>query len=1453
MADVKSAMAAASAAAAAVPETTDDSAEQQGKGGKGGADAKHDGPPVPPSDEGAKLLAQIEREATGLAYAEPPMELYNTSHLDLSGWSIIIGDGSVAQMAQWSEFRSKQDSMTVEINGLAVVTSRGGPTNGLRTLNLRGADKVTDVGFQHLGRCAGLEELNASRLRCVTDAGLRAVARGCRQLVKLDLSYMVKAMKGGLASVGECCPHIRELSLAHCPDIPEWVLLRLFNGCGKLELLDLNFCYSVTDSALKAIAKNCSTITSLKLRNCRQVSDVGLLPLCQACAGLQYLDLAVDALPFRLSDVGLLAVGENCPELAHLDLFGREKLTDVGLSWLADGCHSLTHLNMGKCVKITDAGLRQLSEGCRELQNLTLADMKLVTDVGVRHLADGCRNLATLNIGGIWLLSDGVERDFAMEGLQALALGCPFIEQLSLTNCFRVAEKTLRALAKGPGPRFRFLNLAGCNGVNAKAFHNLMSVTHALEEIDLNGTDQVDDVMLHTLGRHCPRLHTVNLSDDTQVTDRGVMHLARGCRRLRTLLLTGCSSVGDASLMALCDANLSPGLDVLELAGCAGVTDTGVSWLADRATTLTKLSLQGTKCERSGLKAMSQSWKYAKYATGPGPFFGMVPKPRARDMQNIDEYARKWKSALMIQAHFRARRARGEFALVRARATMVWVAVRVQALARGIVARALARAKRRELERRMAAALVIQCVVRQHIARVMVKRRIAEIERLWRHTCATRVETRWRGVQARARYKVLDAANKLFLAACHRGATLIQACWRGRMGRSEFMLARANKVAREKEQKDAATYIQSIFRGYEARRELKRRKRRAKKLAVARQACSIEVQRVVRGRAGRNRAREARTQAHDELKASVMIQAKYRGRKGQVQAHTRKNALREALEYAAVIRIQAGWRARTGRFICYKLQAERDESAEELVFACRLVQRAFRGYLGREAYRKQQGAAREAVATGHRIEAWGATRIQAAWRGCMGRVQYTSVVDEKKKRWKEMADGDGLPFFYNIMSGEMRRRRPQDLLDLLPRPTCGNCAMTVKATKECSGCKEYYCDGCFAKVHGGGKRKTHKFRTICDFYNRRIDYGEGEFPSKWPSEIEQDEMAGWKLRVAPVREPKDEGRCADGVVWERYTDDKTGREFFRNTEKHAQTTYDRPAGFRTPRAVVAVVEPDWVRHEDEHAGRAYFYNAKTLETTFVRPPEFSTPRGGGTAAKAGGKSRGGSMSSVAVAGRGGGGGSGGGGTWTEHADPATGTPYFFNIATQESTYERPAELGGGQGYVPTPRQGQVALAAGVHGWGKFENDGREYFFNSATGESAWQRPPGFMTPRAGQDVATSAGVNGWEQHWDEDGRQYYYYNSATGESSFERPREFFTPREGQLAVVSAGSWGKYVDEGSGQSYYHNAEVRGSPVPTRLLRWPRSSGAFRLFLTYFSTWLTHPLHSPTPSSEPDCHY
>ncbi len=41
------------------------------------------------------------------------------------------------------------------------------------------------------------------------------------------------------------------------------------------------------------------------------------------------------------------------------------------------------------------------------------------------------------------------------------------------------------------------------------------------------------------------------------------------------------------------------------------------------------------------------------------------------------------------------------------------------------------------------------------------------------------------------------------------------------------------------------------------------------------------------------------------------------------------------------------------------------------------------------------------------------------------------------------------------------------------------------------------------QVHSGGKRLRHQFRALYDFYGKRVDYGEGDFPSCWPTDIMQ--------------------------------------------------------------------------------------------------------------------------------------------------------------------------------------------------------------------------------------------------------------------------------------------------------------------------------------------------------------
>lgn len=45
--------------------------------------------------------------------------------------------------------------------------------------------------------------------------------------------------------------------------------------------------------------------------------------------------------------------------------------------------------------------------------------------------------------------------------------------------------------------------------------------------------------------------------------------------------------------------------------------------------------------------------------------------------------------------------------------------------------------------------------------------------------------------------------------------------------------------------------------------------------------------------------------------------------------------------------------------------------------------------------------------------------------------------------------------------------------------------------------QEFFCNQCWKRVHNGGKRASHDFRVLYDYYQKRVDYGEGEFPSRY--------------------------------------------------------------------------------------------------------------------------------------------------------------------------------------------------------------------------------------------------------------------------------------------------------------------------------------------------------------------
>jgi hypothetical protein len=60
-------------------------------------------------------------------------------------------------------------------------------------------------------------------------------------------------------------------------------------------------------------------------------------------------------------------------------------------------------------------------------------------------------------------------------------------------------------------------------------------------------------------------------------------HLRRGA--------ADCKGVSDLTLLAIAEAKMNPGLRDLNLMGCYDVTDTGVSWLAERVSTIVCLNV----------------------------------------------------------------------------------------------------------------------------------------------------------------------------------------------------------------------------------------------------------------------------------------------------------------------------------------------------------------------------------------------------------------------------------------------------------------------------------------------------------------------------------------------------------------------------------------------------------------------------------------------------------------------------------------------------------------------------------------------------------------------------------------------------------------------------------------------------------------------------------------------
>eukprot|EP00501_MAST-03F_sp_TOSAG23-6_P001230 GSMAST32.ASY1.ANO1.1276.1 assembled CDS len=805
-----------------------------------------------------------------------------------------------------------------------------------------------------------------------------------------------------------------------------------------------------------------------------------------------------------------------------------------------------------------------------------------------------------------------------------------------------------------------------------------------------------------------------------------------------------------------------PGLLTLDLSYCEDVTETGVAWLAERVTTLMNLNVYKCSLPGSALSGLQESWSYVTIKNSD-EFFGLVPQDRAADRRFIEEYGVCWIAAVKMQGIYRAKKAREELAKKRELHLMNWVVTRFQAVYRTRQAKRFFIIKKLMAKRDADAARMLQCAYRMRRARRLLAKQKKDKKDTDILKYAIMVQKRYRGKVAKNLFMLMKIKQRDNIRKAHEAAKRVQRIWRGREARANFELFKLAQEALRLEKIKAASDLQRMMRGRRARTLAMNKRKLLLEEDVRREIAAAYLQRVYRGRLGRVRHLQRILLIAQQHKAAKYLQKLWRARASKnILEILRAAKLLKAMEAGALV-VQGAWRRRQGRFAAYVLARAREAERKLKTKMAMRVQRNWRGRMARAVMKlllskkKRAGMAQEALLN------WAAMMVQAGYRGNRGRNVAKQVKIQAGDHWKTLFDQDEQKhFFYHKGTGEIRWRMPQAMLERLPKPTCDNCER-FHAHMECKTCEEMYCTSCYMQIHFGGKRRTHTFRALYDYWGKRVDYGDGEFPAVWPSEINQDEFHGWGMRV-PDEPESDEELTEDGYETPRQTDTQ-------------QSTYVRPPFFHTPR----MDESDWKKYFDEETGKVFYFNQVTKQSTFNRPHGFVTPRKLQNDDTSSSDDGGGSIE------------------WEKYLDD-TETVYYWNNVTEESTYTRPKHF-------RTPRDintntDEKMNEQNIKDWEKY-NDGDDnipYYYNIISGESKYERPVGYDTTRANEEKkkrennntndslnnpnpTTSVDPNNFEKYKDEDGVDYFY-NINTGDSTYERPSGFVTKRENHCMFSS---------------------------------------------------------------------
>ncbi|KAM3375366.1 EIN3-binding F-box protein 1 [Capsicum galapagoense] len=422
----------------------------------------------------------------------------------------------------------------------------------------------------------GLEKLSIqgnNPYRGVTDAGLKAIARGCPSLRDLSLWNVSSIGDEGLSEIAHGCHLLEKLDLRQCPGISDKSLLDIAKNCPNLTSLTIESCSNIGNDSLQAVGRCCPNLKVVAVKNCPLVGDHGIAGLVSSAG---HLLTKVNLQALNISEISLAVIGQYGIAITDLALSDLQSVNEGGFWVMGNG------------------------QGLQKLKSLTISACSGVSDLVLEALCKGCPNLKLFCLKKCAFISD--------YGLVAFANASVSLKNLQLEECHRITQAGFFGILLNCGKKLKALSLVNCSGVkDLICACSLVASCNSLQSLAIRDCPGVGNVSVAVIGRLCPELTHLELNGLLDITDEGLIPLVQSCvASLVEVNLSGCVNVSDKSVSAI--AKLHGGtLESLIIDGCRHVTDASLVEISDSCWLLNELDVSKCGVTDSGLEALASA------------------------------------------------------------------------------------------------------------------------------------------------------------------------------------------------------------------------------------------------------------------------------------------------------------------------------------------------------------------------------------------------------------------------------------------------------------------------------------------------------------------------------------------------------------------------------------------------------------------------------------------------------------------------------------------------------------------------------------------------------------------------------------------------------------------------------------------------------------------------------